>query len=49
MREQIGILEGIWGDEPVHASTVSHDDETFKKTTRDRIEMNSFGGAKEAG
>ena len=39
MREQIGILEGIWEDEAVHASTASHDDETPKKTTQDRIEM----------
>ena len=39
MPEQIGILEGIWGDEAVYASTASHGDETPKKTTQDRIEM----------
>ena len=38
-REQIGVLAGIWGDEPVHASTASHDDRTPMKTTQDRIEM----------
>ena len=32
MREQIDILEGIWGDEAVHASTASHGDETPKNT-----------------
>ena len=31
MREQIRILEGIWGDEPVPASTTSHGDETPEK------------------
>ena len=39
MREQIDILEGIWGDEAVHASTASLGDETPKKTTQDRIEI----------
>ena len=39
MRERIDILEGIWGDEAVHANTVSHGDETSKKTTQDRIEL----------
>ena len=39
MREQIDNLDGIWGDEPVHASTASHGDETPKKTTQDRIEI----------
>ena len=39
MREQIDILEGMSGDEAVHASTASHGDETPKKTTQDRIEI----------
>ncbi|CAM9567605.1 unnamed protein product [Ascophyllum nodosum] len=30
-RKQIRILEGIWGDEPVPASTTSHGDETPEK------------------
>ena len=39
MREQVGNLAGILGDEAVHASTAFQDDETSKKTTQDRIEM----------
>ena len=28
MRGQIDIFEGIWGDEPVHASTVSQENDS---------------------
>ena len=49
MQEQIGILAGIWGDEPVHASTASHGDETSKKTTQDPIEMEFHRRGNEGG
>ena len=44
MREQIDILEGMWEDEAVHASTASHGDETPKKMTQDRIEIKFHRG-----
>ena len=43
---ELVILEGIWEDEPVNASTAFHGDETPKKTTQDRIEIKSHRRSK---
>ena len=49
MREQIDTLEGIWGDEPVHASMASYGDETPKKTIHDRVEIKFYRRGKGGG